>query len=77
MSKAKVKIRRQKAIPGGRDSMPACVIKEILDCVRRESLRYNVSKSFVVATIVADFFGIEAQEHYITFKEKHQIRRVK
>ena len=55
--------RRQKRIPGyRRESLPACVIKEILQAVEKEAMKYHVSKSFVIAVRLAKSYGIDEQE---------------
>jgi len=55
-------IRRQKPIQGGRESLPACVIKEILYAVEKEAMKHKVSKSFVIAVRLAHSYGISEQE---------------
>lgn len=55
-------IRRQKPIPGGRDSLPACVIKSIRRAVENEAMRNGVSKSFVIAVRLAKSYNITEQE---------------
>lgn len=55
-------LRRQKPIPGGRDSLPACVIGRIKQEVERRAARFGVSKSFLIAVVLADAFGIDEQE---------------
>jgi len=55
-------LRRQKPIPGGRDSLPACVLKEIRIAVEKEAMRHGVSKSFVIAVALARAFKIDEQE---------------
>jgi len=57
-------IHRQRPIPGGRDALPACVLKEIRKAVEDEAMRYGVSKSFVVAVALSKAFGIKNQEQY-------------
>lgn len=69
----KNKVRRQKPIKGGRESLPSCVIKDIQRAVEREAHIHNVSKSFVIAVVLSSFFGIEEQE---TFYQP-RLRRVK
>ena len=55
--------RRQKRISGyRRESLPACVIKEILQAVEKEAMQHKVSKSFVIAVRLAHSYGIEGQE---------------
>jgi len=56
--------RRQRPIKGGRDPLPACVIKDIRVAVEKLAHRYNVSKSFVIAVALAEQFGISEQETY-------------
>jgi len=57
-------MRRQKAIKGGREPLPACVIRDIKVEVSRIAKRYDVSRSFVIAVALADAFGINEQEQY-------------
>jgi len=55
--------RRQRRIPGyRRESLPACVIKEILQAVEKEAMKHKVSKSFVIAVRLAHSYGITEQE---------------
>jgi hypothetical protein len=54
--------RRQKPIKGGRESLPACVIKSILRAVENEAMRHKVSKSFVIAVRLAKSYNITEQE---------------
>lgn len=56
--------RRQKPIRGGRDAVSGSVIKELRRRVEREAVRYNISKSFVVAVALALYFKIDLGEHY-------------
>jgi len=58
------KIRRQKPIAGGREALPACVLKEIHQKVESIAWEHGVSRSFVIATVLADAFGIDEQERY-------------
>lgn len=60
-----MKIRRQKPIKGGRQSLPACVIKDISREVEKIAREQRVSKSFVIAVALADQFGITEQESYL------------
>lgn len=57
--------RRQRPIKGGRHTLPACVIKDIADMVEKTSKRFRVSKSFVTAVALADYFNIEEQETFL------------
>lgn len=60
----KLRYYRQKPIKGGRQPLPACVMKEIWNEVDRQARRFRVSRSFVIATALAHTFGIEDQEDY-------------
>jgi hypothetical protein len=60
----KKKIRRQRPVKGGRDSLPSCVLEEIRQAVEKEAMRYGVSKSFVIATILGKAFKVKKQEEY-------------
>jgi hypothetical protein len=59
-------IRRQHPVKGGRDPLPACVIRDIRIEVERRAAKFNVSKSFVIAVALAEVFGITEQESYLT-----------
>lgn len=56
--------RRQRPVKGGRLPLPACVITDIYAAVDRTATRYNVSRSFVIATALADVFGVTVDEAY-------------
>lgn len=58
------RIRIQKRIPGGREALPATVLKEIRHAVEREAAQEGVSKSFVVAVRLAHSYGIKKQEEF-------------
>jgi len=58
------KIRRQRPIKGGRIPLPSCVLDEIYSKVRQLAREYNCSRSFVIATILAEGLGIKKQEKY-------------
>jgi hypothetical protein len=68
-------IRRQRPIRGGREPLPSCVLKSIRRAVENEASRHHVSKSFVIAVVLAQAFGITDQEWYIELRPK--LRRVK
>jgi len=66
------KIKRQAPVEGGRESLPACVLAEIEMAVRAEANKHRVSKSWVIATILAYHFGIGEQISYLPQpKAKH------
>jgi hypothetical protein len=56
--------RRQARVVGGRQALPSCVVKEIWAAVDRDALRFNVSRSFVIATALAEAMGIALLEDY-------------
>ena len=58
----KTYFRRQKPIKGGREPLPACVIKEIAHEVEKRAARHKVSKSFIIAVTLAHAYGITEQE---------------
>ncbi len=58
------KIRRQKPVKGGRTPLPSCVLKAIHTEVQRTADRFRVSRSFVIATALADAFGVTVEERY-------------
>ena len=58
------KIRRQKPVKGGRKSLPSCVIKEIRYAVSKLAWENRVSRSFVIATILADKLKINIDRYY-------------
>ena len=51
--------RRQHPIKGGRIQLPSCVEKRIHHAAENEAIRYGVSKSWIIATILADAFQID------------------
>ena len=58
------KLRRQKPWPGGRLALPSCVIPRLRELVEKDARRFNCSKSFVIASILADFYGYAVKERY-------------
>lgn len=58
------KIRRQPPVKGGRQPLPACVLREIHSKVERLARIHKVSRSFVIATILADALKIDKQVKY-------------
>lgn len=62
MARRAKRFRAQKRVPGGRDPLPSCVLKEIRSAVEKDAMRHAVSKSFVIAVILAKHYGIREQE---------------
>jgi len=55
------RIRFQRPIKGGREGLPATVLKSIRRAVEKEAAQHNVSKSFVIAVRLAKSYGITEQ----------------
>jgi hypothetical protein len=58
------RVRNQRPVKGGRVPAYSGLIPDLEYIIEREMRRYNVSRSFVIATSLALFFGIEEQENY-------------
>lgn len=59
---------RQRPVKGGRAQLPACVLQDIRHEVEAVARRYDVSRSFVIATTLAKAFGIRGQEDFTRAK---------
>lgn len=57
-------MRHQTRVKGGRQALPACVLKEIRQAVQEVSIEYQVSRSWVVSTLLAVSLGIKEQPHF-------------
>jgi hypothetical protein len=57
---------RQPPVKGGRQPVSSALLREVERAVRREMTRWNVSRSFVIATAVAHALGVEEQPDYRT-----------
>lgn len=55
-------IRRQPSVKGGRIPLGSCLLKQIRRAVERDAATYGVSKSWVVAVILAKHYKIDAQD---------------
>lgn len=64
----RLKYYRQKAVKGGRPALPSCVLNEIWHEVDRTAKKFKVSRSFVVATALAEFFKVDEQEDFRKIK---------
>jgi hypothetical protein len=71
------KIRRQRPIRGGRLPLPSTVLKDIDHAVEKEANRHRVSKSWVIATILAYHFGIDEQISYLPQPKAQHMKVVK
>jgi hypothetical protein len=52
-------------VRGGRDPLPACVLHDIWRHVDRDAAQFGVSRSWVIATILADHYKVKEQ---VSFK---------
>jgi len=57
-------VKRQRPVKGGRMQVSTALISDIERAVAREMVKYDCSRSFVIATALAFAFGIEEQEDY-------------
>lgn len=59
-------MRCQRRIPGQpRTPLHTAVITEIEKRIARVMVEYDVSRSFVIAVALADFFGVSQQEQFV------------
>lgn len=65
-------MRCQPKLKHRRESLPSCVQKEIRAAVTRDSLRWNCSRSWIVATALAAFYDIDIMKPYETKKKKRK-----
>ena len=78
-----MKRHSQRPVKGGRDALPSCVVHKIKVEIERTARRFEVSKSFVVSTILAEAFDINIDERYYDYErvtrtakdKKREIRR--
>jgi hypothetical protein len=54
----------QPRVKGGRASLGSAVLQRIRVAVMKEAEKFDCSRSFVVATILADHFGVVEQADY-------------
>jgi hypothetical protein len=69
---SRLKFYRQRPVKGGREPLPACVLKSIYQEVDRQARKHHVSRSFVIATVLAKAFCVGDQEDYTTAAEARQ-----
>ena len=70
----KQKVRRQPPVKGGRISGSHALLQDIEAEVERLAKIYNVSRSWVIATVLADAFRIKEQP---SFYGERKLSRVK
>lgn len=61
---------RQRPVKGGRQSIGACVIKQIEDHIEYLAKRHDASKSFIIAVALASAFNIEIGDSYVKYDRK-------
>ena len=71
---AKTKIFRQPPLKGGRDPLFSAVLPEIRAAIIKKAREFNVSPSWVVATILANAMHIEDQIDYRTARRKGEVK---
>lgn len=59
-------MHRQKPVKGGRSYLSGVFIKSLNREINRQARMFNVSRSFVIATTVAEALGVKDQEDYKT-----------
>ncbi len=57
-------IRYQRRVVGGRAAVPTFLLHAIEHALDTLAKKYNVSRSFVAATLLADYLAIEGQEDF-------------
>lgn len=57
-------MRRQPRIKQRRHPLQAKTVTKLLDCIERDSMRWNCSKSWIIATALAAFYGVDIVKPY-------------
>lgn len=57
-------MRRQPRIKLKRRQIQAKTVEKIRDAIERDSMRWNCSKSWIIATALAAFYGIDIIKPY-------------
>jgi hypothetical protein len=60
-----------------RRRVSAGVMRETEKCIRQSCARFQVSRSFVIAVALADYFGVSGQEQFTEARRGHLLRMVK
>lgn len=63
---------RQRPVKGGREPLGSAVLKSIWGHVDKDARLFDVGRSFVVATILAQHYGIKRQEDYKTVDRRRK-----
>jgi hypothetical protein len=56
--------RRQRGFPGGRNFYSAGFIPELERAIERDMIRFNATRSFVIASGMGYIYNIDEQEHF-------------
>lgn len=70
-----IKFYRQRPVSGGRPPLPSCVLQEIWVGIDRLARKHKVSRSWVIATILAEALGIKEQIPYYKAEQLSKIPR--
>lgn len=60
-----------------RRRVSAGVMRETERCIRQTCTRFQVSRSFVIAVALADYFGVQGQEQFTEARRGSLLRMVK
>jgi hypothetical protein len=63
-------MRHQAKLKQPRYRLQAKTINKLVDCIERDSIRWNCSKSWIIATALAAFYGIDIAKPYEADKLK-------
>lgn len=67
----------QPRVAGGRDPLPACVLHDIWRDVERDAVQYGVSRSWVIATILGEHYGVMEQASFRSGRKPGERGKVK
>lgn len=66
MARRRARRSNQPRFKGGRDPLFSCVLPDTRRAIHAKAYEFNVSPSWVVATILADAMGVTEQVSYQT-----------
>lgn len=58
---------------GKRDPLPSCVDPRVKAAVERDSIRWNCSRSWIIATALAAFYEVDIVQPFDTAKRKRKV----
>lgn len=53
----------QKPVRGGRKQVSSCAERQLEHAIRREAIRFGVSRSFVIAVCCAEVLGVKIDSY--------------